>query len=97
MTCFHWKIDTKSKIRKPKKLIIFPNSLFDTREIDSALENFVLEEKQRMSDEHLSPSEKSIKRAPDQKCINHMPPIKRGQKHNSYFRTAGDILPTNLC
>ena len=55
-----------------------------------------MEEKQQMSDEHLSTSEKSIKRAPDQKCINHMPPIKRGQKHNSYFRTAGDILAKNV-
>ena len=77
-------------------LIIFSDSLFDTREIDSALENFVLEEKQRMSDDLLPASGKSIKRAPDQKCINHMPPIKRGQKHNSYFRTAGDILSKNL-
>ena len=65
------------------------NRSFDTREIDSALENFVLEEKERMSDENLSATEKDIKRAPDQKCITHFPPIKRGQKDNSYFRTAG--------
>ena len=59
--------------------------------MDSALENFVSEEKERMSEEHRSVSEKDIKRAPDQKCITHLPPIKRGQKHNSYFRTAGIV------
>ena len=60
--------------------------------MDCALENFVAEEKERMSNEDLSTSEKSIKRAPDQKCITHLPPIKRGQNHNSYFRTAGDVI-----
>ena len=59
--------------------------------MDCALENFVAEEKERMSNENLSASEKSIKRAPDQNCITHLPPIKRGQKHNSYFRTAGNL------
>ena len=65
---------------------------FDTRDMDCALENFVAEEKERMSNENISTTEKSIKRAPDQKCITHLPPIKRGQKHNSYFRTAGNVI-----
>ena len=58
-------------------------SCFDVREVDTSIEEFVSEERQRISNE-----DQRI-RASDQKCITHYPPIKRGREYTSYFRTSG--------
>lgn len=63
--------------------VIFNYSDFNTFEVDTSMEKFVYEEGQRICNEDL------LNLAPDQKCITHYPPIKRGRKYNSYFRTTG--------
>ena len=63
-------------------------SYLDTTEIDNSLEEFVLIERKRISQQ--SENQQNYQTiAPDQKCITHYPPIKRGREYSSYFRTSG--------
>ena len=63
-------------------------SRFDTTENDSSFEDFVLTERRRISQQSEKQQSYQVM-APDQKCITHYPPIKRGREYSSYFRTSG--------
>ena len=57
----------------------------------------MLEERKRISDDEnddLSTGLNVV--APDQKCITHYPPIKRGREYTSYFRNAGTLVFLNI-
>ena len=76
----------KSNLRLWNHILYY--SCFDTTEIDSSLEEFVLTERRRISQQSEKQQGYQVIAA-DQKSITHYPPIKRGREYSSYFRTSG--------